>query len=240
MSGRSLASRTDPLAKITFLLMVSIGGMVIWTPEQLALSDLLVLCAYATCGFAELRAAYTYRWTIVSIPVMLMFYHVLVLVAANGSQVTVRMLMDASTYSLRILGSVLALCYLLVSTDIRVLANRAMEVGVPRHAAFAVFLMLRFMDILRVDAAEIQDALLMRTGGCRRSREYLWLLSTRYVVTLVILGMLRSEQTALAMDLRGFDLAGPRTSLYQPAWAVACWFLPISYLGSLLACEWLL
>jgi energy-coupling factor transporter transmembrane protein EcfT len=231
-----VAARLDPLAKALWLITVSVTGAALTRPEHLVYATALTSCTFCLCSIAELRELARYRWVIASVPMLLFAYHLLFLPAARiEGHGFLQMTLSAAIYSLKILNSVLALCFMLISTDIRHLVDRMIAAGIPKEAAFAVFLMLRFMEIMGADAAQIRDALLIRAGGRKWSRAYLRLMSHRYVTTLVVLGMLRAEQTAMAMDLRGFASRAQRSALSHPQWLRGSWLLPLAYLVLLIA-----
>jgi len=231
----SLARRVDPLAKLLWLLAVSISGSLLVRWEELLGVTGIVCASFALCGRDELAKARRYWWVIVFIPSLLMAYHMALLpLASSGGWNPARITASGTIYSLKILNSVLALVFLLISTDIRQLVDRFTVVGMPAGAAFTIYLMIRFVEIARSDARYIREALLIRAGGRRWSLAYSSLLLRRYAATLVLLGMLRAEQTAMAMDLRGFSASGNRTYLSHSAWPIISWLFPLTYCASVM------
>lgn len=218
----SIAAEIDPAAKIAWLLVISIAGTWFLDPARLAIVTIAVILPFILIDKPEIAIAWKYKFLIMFVPSFLLIYHfgfkyVFLLEKFEISDVK----WGASSYSLKILNSVLALTFLLATTDIRQLVNRLEKLGLPTKAAFAIYLTLRFIEILRVDASSIREALQLHS----RTR---WLQLTRYPATLVFLGLHRAGQTASAMDLRGFPGGSDRTYFGNRDWRLVGWLLPAS------------
>jgi len=222
ISRTSVASLIDPAAKLTWLLIVSVSGSILVNPQYLAIFTASILLCFGLCRLGELISAWKFRWIIIFIPGLLWIYHGIVSPYFSGQLwQSSPVKWSSAAYSLKILNSVLALVFLLSTTEIRQLVNRLSKLGMPSRAAFSVYLMLRFVEILRADAASVRDA--MRLQRASPIRQF-----TRSAATLVLLGMHRAEQTSLAMDLRGFSSTHPRTYLGTRRWSAAGWLLPLA------------
>jgi len=132
--------------------------------------------------------------------------------------VTQEGLTAASMHSLKLFCSISAVVIFLLTTDIKSLIVSLIQMRVPVRFAYSIYLMLRFVPIMTVEAETILMAL--RTRVPRKRSGSLWLLLwERYLVTLVLMGVRRAEQAALAMDARGFSLGSKtRTFLDAPRW----------------------
>jgi len=217
----SVAAQIDPAAKLMWLFLVSVAGSLLMGASQLIAVTVLVALAFALCDRAELATAWKFRFLVLFIPALLLVYHsVLGPLMAGGSWRIGDVRWSSASYSIKILNSVLALTFFLSTTDMRQLVNRLAKLGLPVGAAFSIYLMLRFVEILRVDAASVRDALRMhrRSGRLRFAR---------YPATLVLLGMHRANQTATAMDLRGFPGGPGRTFFGTRYWSPIGWLLPV-------------
>lgn len=93
------------------------------------------------------------------------------------------------------------------------------QVGIPSKYAFALYLMLRFAPIIASESAQIRQAQRARVPRRRLSLDE-FILIRRYLLALVGLVVRRAEQTALAMDARGFSREGLRTCLVSPGWSL--------------------
>ncbi|WP_186294374.1 energy-coupling factor transporter transmembrane component T family protein [Bradyrhizobium guangdongense] len=221
----SLAARLDPLAKLAWLLAAGVASSVLATSSKLLAMTLIVGAGFLMCRPRELANVYRYRVIIFLVPSLLLFFNAIMIpiYSAEVWQVSV-IKWSALAYSLKIFNSILALVFFLVSTDIRQLVNRLTWARVPVGVAFSIYLMLRFIEILRVDALHVRDALRMRRSP-RPPLSGLSVTMGRYLATLVLLGIYRSEQAAMAMDLRGFSSSKGRTFYADQKWSRASWLL---------------
>jgi energy-coupling factor transporter transmembrane protein EcfT len=226
----SLAARIDPLAKLVWLLLVGVSSSLLIGPSPLLGVTAFVCLTFLLCRWDELAQVYKYKIILLLVPSLLIFFNAIMVPIYSNAWHIGEIKWSAISYSIKIFNSILALVFFLISTDVRQLVDRLTQMGVPVGAAFSIYLMLRFMDILRVDARYVRDALRMRRANktlLGSSR-----LFGRYVATLVLLGIYRSEQAAMAMDLRGFSTAKRRTFFGDHPWSLAGWLLPL--LGSAL------
>jgi energy-coupling factor transporter transmembrane protein EcfT len=217
----SIAAKIDPAAKIIWLLVISIAGSMFLDAHKLLPVTGVVVFPFLLCRKENLIVAWRYKYLIFFVPSLLFIYHIGIIPSLSGNLLNFsNVKWDSASYSIKILNSVLALTFLLSTTDIRQLVNRLASLGLPLKAAFAIYLTLRFVEILRVDAASIREALKLH----RKTR---WLQVTRYPATLVFLGLHRANQTASAMDLRGFSSGIQRTYFGSKKWSPTGWLLPI-------------
>ncbi len=216
----SVAARIDPGAKLVWLLLISVAGSWFTEPASLASIALMAATPFVLASRGELSIAWKYKYLILFVPSLLLFYHFVIKSGFSQNEVEFAdVKWGATAYSLKILSSVVSLTFLLSTTDMRQLVNRIVRFGLPVKAAFTVYLTLRFIEILRVDASSIREALQLH----RRSS---WLKLVRYPATLVFLGLQRAEQTASAMDLRGFPGGNRRTYSGDRNWSWSGWSLP--------------
>ncbi len=101
------------------------------------------------------------------------------------------------------------------TTDIRELMAGLIRLGMPYRFAFAVYLGLRYIPIMRTESGFILDAITMRCQQSRVGTEWRIRLWMRYVVLLALIGLRKADQTSAAMQLRGFGLHS-RRSLITP------------------------
>jgi energy-coupling factor transport system permease protein len=114
-------------------------------------------------------------------------------------------------YFLRITIMVLASFIFIWTTDIRELMTGFVRLGMPYRFAFAIFLALRFLPIVQqeVDAVKAAHAIRGRAvGSPMRHRFRLW---QRYMFTVIVNGLRKAENTALAIESRGFGAYPDRT-----------------------------
>lgn len=231
MSNKSVAARIDPLAKLSWIFSVSALSAVFHNPLH-SLTLLIMIClSFMLCSRHELLEAFSYWKIVIFLPVLLIVFHLVVIpISAGDALASEDIIREGVLRSVAILNSVLALVIFLVTTEIRSLVDRFVNIGMPLGAAFSVYLMLRFFEIISNDARNVRDALLLRAGGKKISLPYLKLFFSRYTGTLVMLTLRRTDQVAMAMDLRGFASGHHRTYLGHREWHPSGWLLPIGYI----------
>ena len=121
-------------------------------------------------------------------------------------------------YFLRITIMVLASFILIWTTDIRDLMVGLVSIGMPYRYAFTVFMALRFLPVVQqeVDAVKSAHAIRGRASSSPiRHRIRLW---QRYMFTVIVNGLRKAENTALAIESRGFGAFPDRTFVKEFHW----------------------
>ena len=114
---------------------------------------------------------------------------------------------------------VLASFLLIWTTDIRDLMVGLVRLGLPYRFAFAIFMALRFLPLVQqeVDAVRAAHAIRGRASRSRlRHRFRLW---QRYLFTVIINGLRKAENTAIAIESRGFGAYPDRTYVKDFHWS---------------------
>jgi energy-coupling factor transport system permease protein len=134
-------------------------------------------------------------------------------------------------YFLRITIMVLASFIFIWTTDIRELMTGFVRIGMPYRFAFAIFLALRFLPIVQqeVDAVKAAHAIRGRAVGSPiRHRFRLW---QRYMFTVIVNGLRKAENTALAIESRGFGAYPDRTYVKTFHWTRTGLVLLLSFIA---------
>jgi energy-coupling factor transport system permease protein len=134
-------------------------------------------------------------------------------------------------YFLRITIMVLASFIFIWTTDIRELMTGFVWIGMPYRFAFAIFLALRFLPIVQqeVDAVKAAHAIRGRAVGSPiRHRFRLW---QRYMFTVIVNGLRKAENTALAIESRGFGAYPDRTYVKTFHWTRTGVVLLLSFIA---------
>jgi len=121
-------------------------------------------------------------------------------------------------YFLRITIMVLASFILIWTTDIRDLMVGLVSIGMPYRYAFTVFMALRFLPVVQqeVDAVKAAHAIRGRASSSPiRHRIRLW---QRFMFTVIVNGLRKAENTALAIESRGFGAFPDRTFVKEFHW----------------------
>ena len=217
-------ARCDPASKLLWVVNTSVVAAATQSPSQLLLLVALVLVCFLCLSEIRMSAMRNYWRLLVLVPGLLFAFHLLlhpgvVLYHLAFLQITREGLVAASIYSLKLFCSVLAVITFILTTDMRELVASLVRLRVPVVFAFGIYLMLRFVPIMAVEAETVRMGLRTRAPG-RQSAAMTLRLWQRYLFTLVLLGVRRAEQTALAMDARGFAISGTRTFLHASSSAV--------------------
>lgn len=121
-------------------------------------------------------------------------------------------------FFLRITIMVLASFIFIWTTDIRDLMTGLVRIGMPYRFAFAIFLALRFLPIVQQEVEAVKSAHAIRgraSNSLIRHRFRLW---QRYMFTVIVNGLRKAENTALAIESRGFGAYPNRTYTKQYHW----------------------
>jgi energy-coupling factor transport system permease protein len=92
------------------------------------------------------------------------------------------------------------------------------SIGMPYRYAFTVFMALRFLPVVQqeVDAVKAAHAIRGRASSSPiRHRIRLW---QRYMFTVIVNGLRKAENTALAIESRGFGAFPDRTFVKEFHW----------------------
>jgi energy-coupling factor transport system permease protein len=128
----------------------------------------------------------------------------------------------------RILLIALASMVYVWTTDPRNLVLGLIRLGVPYRFAYGLFVALRFMPLIENEAEVIRQALDVRcvsqvSGRLEAMR--------RYATPLLVAGIRKSENVAIAMDSRAFGAYPVRTYVDEFRWTVSGLVLVLVYVA---------
>ena len=121
-------------------------------------------------------------------------------------------------FFLRITIMVLASFIFIWTTDIRDLMTGLVRIGMPYRFAFAIFLALRFLPIVQQEVDAVKAAHAIRGRAVRSPIRHRFRLWQRYMFTVIVNGLRKAENTALAIDSRGFGAYPDRTYTKEFHW----------------------
>ena len=134
-------------------------------------------------------------------------------------------------FFLRITIMVLASFIFIWTTDIRELMTGFVRIGMPYRFAFAIFLALRFLPIVQQEVDAVRAAHAIRGRAVRSPIRHRFRLWQRYMFTVIVNGLRKAENTALAIESRGFGAYPDRTYIKSFRWTGTGWLLLILFLG---------
>ncbi len=121
-------------------------------------------------------------------------------------------------FFLRITIMVLASFIFIWTTDIRDLMTGFVRIGMPYRFAFAIFLALRFLPIVQQEVDAVKAAHAIRGRALRSPIRHRFRLWQRYMFTVIVNGLRKAENTALAIESRGFGAYPDRTYTKEFHW----------------------
>jgi energy-coupling factor transport system permease protein len=226
IDNNSLIHRADAISKLIWVLAVVILTFQFNTADARAimLGALLIIAII----FARIPLSTILRASplIFGIALLLGLFHLFV---TNGEQIlftigpltaTQEGLVKGSEYFFRLAIMVLASFMLIWTTDIRELMVGLVRLGVPYRYAFAIFMALRFLPMVQQEVAAVKAAHTIRGRASRSPLAHRFRLWQRYLFTVIVNGLRKAENTALAIESRGFGAYPDRTYVKDFHWSV--------------------
>ncbi len=216
--ARSFFHRMDALSKFIWVFLSSMLAFVLWEPWQIALQvSLLILFTLSfsrRCLGNALKA-----WALfIFLGLCILFFHVLMrhegellwrwgIFAIHTDGVQMGLM-----YALRLIA-IMGSSYVFVrTTNPRELVVGLIHLGAPYRYAWMIFLTMLTVPIFESEAVIVREAQLVR--GARPAANPLLerlYMAQRYVLPLLVSGLRRVENLAIAMDSRAFGAFPTRT-----------------------------
>lgn len=134
-------------------------------------------------------------------------------------------------YFLRITIMVLASFIFIWTTDIRDLMAGFVRIGMPYRYAFTIFLALRFLPIVQQEVDAVKAAHAIRGRAFHSPIRHRFRLWQRYMFTVIVNGLRKAENTALAIESRGFGAYPDRTYTKNFRWTITGVLLILTFIG---------
>jgi energy-coupling factor transport system permease protein len=225
IDNNSMIHRADAISKLIWVLVVVILTFQFTTAETRAimLSALLVIAII----FARVPLTSILRASplIFGIALLLGLFHLFVTPGENvlftfgPLTATQEGLAKGLGYFFRLATMVLASFMLIWTTDIRELMVGLVRMGIPYRYAFAIFMALRFLPMVQQEVAAVKAAHTIRGRAARSPFAHRFRLWQRYLFTVIVNGLRKAENTALAIESRGFGAYPDRTYVKDFRWS---------------------
>lgn len=212
----SLFHRADALSKLLWVVVVIVVAFQTTTME--AREILLVTLLVIALLFARVPLSVILKASplIFGVALLLGLFHFFVtpgepiftLGPLHGSQ---EGLVKGAGYFFRLAIMVLVSFLFIWTTDIRELMVGLTKLGIPYRYAFAIFTALRFLPIIQQEVDAVQAAHAIRGRAARSPWAHRFRLWQRYLFTVIVNGLRKAENTALAIESRGFGAYPTRT-----------------------------
>ncbi len=138
---------------------------------------------------------------------------------------------DGAGFFFRLAIMVLASFMLIWTTDIRDLMVGLTHIGLPYRFAFAIFMALRFLPMVQQEVDSVRAAHAIRGRASKSAFSHRFRLWQRYLFTVIVNGLRKAENTAVAVESRGFGAFPKRTYVKDFHWTITGIGLVIIFLA---------
>jgi len=223
--ANSFMHRMDALTKFLWIIRRRVLGFTVSDPLLLGL--LVLTLVFVTFALGRLPPRMVLRMGFYFVPLSLAAGFFQMVIRSHGTTVLAHLgplaitsagLQFGMVFGLRILLIAFASLIFVWTTDPRDLIVSIIYLRVPYRIAYAVFVALRFVPLLENEAAVIREAQSVR--GVEQVHGRVESLK-RYVLPLLLSGIRKSENTAVAMDSRAFGAFPTRTYVKEFHWTAS-------------------
>jgi energy-coupling factor transport system permease protein len=230
----SFFTRIDALSKLIWVVLVIV--ITFQLQSNLARGIMLALIIFITIVLARVPLKSIWQ----AIPIILIMGTLLFLVNVITIPSTSTIQIAGLTlgkqgfdrgleFFLRITIMVLASFVFIWTTDIRDLMTGFVSLGMPYRYAFAIFLALRFLPIVQQEVDAVKAAHSIRGRAFHSPIRHRFRLWQRYMFTVIVNGLRKAENTALAIESRGFGAYPDRTYIKKFRWTLIGVLLILSF-----------
>jgi energy-coupling factor transport system permease protein len=236
IDNNSLIHRADAISKLAWVLVVVVLTFQFTTAEARAIMLGALLVIAIVFAHVPLRTILSASPLIFGVALLLGIFHLFV---TKGEQViftlgpltaTQEGLSKGLGFFFRLAIMVLASFMLIWTTDIRELMVGLVRLGVPYRYAFAIFMALRFLPMIQQEVDAVKAAHTIRGRAARSPLAHRFRLWQRYLFTVIVNGLRKAENTALAIESRGFGAYPDRTYVKDFHWSVLGILLVVIFL----------
>jgi energy-coupling factor transport system permease protein len=137
----------------------------------------------------------------------------------------------------RILSIVASSLIIARTTDPHDIFLTMVSIGMPYKLAYGLFIALRYIPLMEYEAGNIQSAQFVRGivkrkgGGLKNTFTQI----SKFLIPFVAIGIRRADQSALAMEVRGFGLYETRTNLRELKFSKTAWLFVAAWAAAFIA-----
>jgi len=216
IDNNSIIHRADAISKLIWVLVVILLAFQTTTVDARAVllgALLLVAIVFARVPLLTILRASP---LIFGIALLLGLFHffvtpgktIFVLGPLHGTQ---EGLVNGEGYFFRLAIMVMVSFMFIWTTNIREFMVGLVRLGIPYRYAFAIFTALRFLPIIQREVEAVKAAHAIRGRASRSPLQHRFRLWQRYLFTVIVNGLRKAENTALAIESRGFGAYKDRT-----------------------------
>ncbi len=137
---------------------------------------------------------------------------------------------DGLAFFFRLAIMVLISFLLIWTTDIRELMVGLVRLKLPYRFAFAIFMALRFLPLIQEEVDAVRAAHAIRGRASKSQIKHRFRLWQRYLFTVIVNGLRKAENTAMAIESRGFSAFPDRTYVKDYRWTLSGGLLDLVFL----------
>jgi energy-coupling factor transport system permease protein len=236
IDNNSIINRTDAISKLAWVLAVVILTFQFNTNEARAL--MLGALLFVAIFLARVPLITIIRTSplIFGIALLLGLFHffitpgepIFVLGPLHGSAAG---LTKGLGYFFRLATMVMVSFMLIWTTNIHELMVGLVKLGMPYRFAFAIFMALRFLPIVQREVDAVKAAHAIRGRASRSPFQHRFRLWQRYLFTVIVNGLRKAENTALAVESRGFGAYPDRTFVKPFHWTFSGIFMVLLFIA---------
>ncbi len=139
-------------------------------------------------------------------------------------------LQDGLAFFFRLAIMVLISFLLIWTTDIRELMVGLVRLRLPYRFAFVIFMALRFLPVIQEEVDAVRAAHAIRGRASKSLIKHRFRLWQRYMFTVIVNGLRKAENTAMAIESRGFGAYPDRTYVKDFHWTTSGIVLDVVFL----------
>ena len=223
IKGKTFFHRLSPLQKIAWGLIILVWLFITFNPLHTLILGLVIFAhAVFLAGIPAGRLAKTVLVIGVASFFIVIFQTLLyrgetVLFDLGPFHPTLEGLYVGLAIAFRILSIVASSMIIARTTDPHDIFLTMTSIGMPYKLAYGLFIALRYIPLMEYEAGNIQSAQFVRGivkkegGGLRNTYAQV----SKFLIPFVAIGVRRADQSALAMEVRGFGLHETRTNLRE-------------------------
>jgi energy-coupling factor transport system permease protein len=243
IKGKTFFHRLSPLQKITWGLIVLTWMFVTFNPLHTLILGLIV---FTHAVFLAGIPAGRLMKTVLIIGVASIFIVVFQTLLYRGETIlfeigpfhpTLEGLYVGLAIAFRILSIVASSMIIARTTDPHDIFLSMTSLGMPYKLAYAIFIALRYIPLMEYEAGNIQSAQFVRGiaqkqgGGLKNWYNQI----SKFLIPFIAIGIRRADQSALAMEVRGFGLYKTRTNLRKLEFSNTGWIFVAVWAAAFIA-----
>lgn len=222
----TIIHRADAISKLAWVLIVVVSTFQLTSSAARGVMMVTLLLVTLFVARIPLRVVLRASPLIFGVALLLGVFHVLItpgelLFKLGPFAISREGLEDGAGFFFRLSIMVLVSFLLIWTTDIRDLMVGLTHIGISYRFAFAIFMALRFLPLVQQEVDAVHAAHAIRGRAAKSAMSHRIRLLQRYLFTIIVNGLRKAENTAVAVESRGFGAYPRRTYVKDFHWTKA-------------------